>query len=167
MQIKGIPFIFRILDWILTPLMWLGSGMEKGALQETHPWHIQPFSPNLIPNSKGVKIIGSDLSTFSPKNPLFHLPTLGGWKKYVVLEAKNFSRYWYVGWKGEHFDQNQKIRSQINKLRIYSPQIKILSGPKNSSATFFAFDKKGQLISIKKIAEGRIGDKKYPNLRLL
>ena len=77
----------------------------------------------------------------------FHLPVLGGWRQYVVLEPED-TQDWYVGW----------ILSDaigISRIKLIGP-VRLLIGPDDVS--FFGINGKdyGQ-IPIRKIGEGRIG----------
>ncbi|MFZ3301804.1 MAG: hypothetical protein WA152_03775 [Microgenomates group bacterium] len=147
--------IYTFLDLFLRPLMYLLQGNFSEIPQETHPWHVKRFTWK----EKGVLIEGNDReSRFGqsglPKRfGLFHMPILGGLKKYVILENKNYINYWNVGWN-----------DQIQKLKIYDNRIKLLVGKEDFDA-FGLSDNKTE-VNLKIIDFGKIGDSKYKNVRL-
>lgn len=78
----------------------------------------------------------------------FHIPVLGGWKNYIVLEPKHVNDIWHVGWKQKN--------AQISILPITGP-IRVLCGSKD--VYFFGLNQNGEQIEIHQIGKGKIGDK--------
>ncbi len=150
-----LNFIFRLLDLFLHPVMYALQGNIAESPQETHPWHVKRF----IWKTKGLLIEGNDhesrfgQSGLPKRFGLFHMPILGGLKKYVILENKNYINYWNVGWN-----------DQIQKLKIYNNRIKLLVGKEDFIAFGLSDDKTE--VSLKIIDFGKIGDSKYKNVRL-
>lgn len=167
MKIDGVSFYFRFLDLLLFPLMWILSGFKLELPQETHPWHMQEIDEMQIPKDKLIEFIGNDNSKFSNKDkPFFHVPVLGGWRDYIVLEAENYGKYWRIGWILKYHNSNQKTDSQIQKLKIKSPYIKLLSGIDDSKKYFFAVSENGNFADLKIVGSGTLGDGKFRNVRL-
>lgn len=158
MKIKKVALCFRIVDFLLVPFMWF-LGKFTFPLQETHPWHVQTFLPKLgykrlMVKSKKTNLRFGHESRFG----LYHMPIFGGLNKYAVLEAHGFNNYWHIGWIGTN-------KSQIQKLPIRQSRIKLLR-PKNGYFEAVAFDEYGRNIKLKLVGNGRIGDRKYPGIRL-
>lgn len=147
--------IYMLLDLFLRPVMYLLQGNITESPQETHPWHVKRF----VWKTKGIIIKGNDheskfgQSGLPKRFGLFHMPILGGLKKYVILENNNYINYWNVGWN-----------DQIQKLKIYDNRIKLLVG-KEDFIAFGLSDDKTQ-VNLKIIDFGKIGDGKYKNVRL-
>ncbi|MBI2621100.1 MAG: hypothetical protein HYW63_00445 [Candidatus Levybacteria bacterium] len=165
MKIQKVPAYFRVFDYLLFPLMWILCGFKLELPQETHRWHMRNYPSIKVPKNKIVKITGDDPSRHSVKGfPFYHIPLLGGWKKYIILEAKNYRKFWNVGWIVEFKDRDEVIY-QIQGARIYSPFIKLLKGISDSDKTFFAVGDDGNFADIKQIDEGVLGDGKYRSVR--
>lgn len=166
MKIKKVPFYFRILDYIMIPVMWGLCGFYFEKPQETHPWHMRKFPKIEIPKNKKIEIIGKDKSKHTNKGRLlFHVPLFGGWKDYIILEAKGFDKYWQIGWIIEFYDNSEALY-QVQALPIFESKIKLLTGINDSKKTFFGLDKKGNFVDLKQIDSGKIGDGKNKDVRL-
>lgn len=167
MKIRSVSIFFRTLDHVLIPLMWILSGGKNDSIQESHLWHMQAFDPQEVPENIGIEIRGDDTSQFPNKSfGLLHVPLFGGWKKYVVLEAIGFSKYWHIGWKILYKNSSQKPLCQMQKLRIYSPYIKVLKGIPDGKRIFFGINEKGEFIRLQKIGESELGDGQFRDVRL-
>ncbi len=165
-QIEEVPFYFRALDYLLRPAMWVIDEF-KMPLMETHPWHPQNIHCDLIPNDISEKIVGQDPSRFSFDTlGLIHMPLLGGWKHYLVLEAEDFDQFWHVGWKITYLDPEKGRFCQVHKLKIYDRQIKVLSGINDSEKIGFGLNDSHQLIPLKIVGEGVLGDGQFEGVRL-
>ena len=165
---KLLP-LFRLIDWAMVPIMFVLGGFKKDSVQETHPWHcFRGFSPDDIDQSLAVPHQGTDNSTFKRHFLfLFHAPILGGWKNYVVLQPKQPTTPFYIGWVTYHKDTKAPLDIGINKLPIVDRAVRLLSGPPHYAGYFFAIDDKGRQIALEKVATGRLGDNAHPGLRLL
>lgn len=166
MEVGGVFFLFRIFDFLLIPIMIILSGFHFEYPQETHKWHMQVIDCSFVDEAKGVRVLGDDNSKFTNKTPLNHIPILGGWKNYVILEANDYSNYWYVGWKIKYIENKRPDKCEIHKLKIKSSQIKLLKGVPDSEKIFFALNKNGNFIKLKIADEGVLGDGKYRRARL-
>ncbi|MBI2032363.1 MAG: hypothetical protein HYV38_01910 [Candidatus Levybacteria bacterium] len=119
-----------------------------------------------VPKGKFVQIIGDDPSRYSAKGfPFFHIPMLGGWKNYVIIEAKDFGKYWNVGWIVK-FKNSKEVVYQIQALRIHSPFVKLLTGINDSEKLFFAIGEDGSFVDIRMMDRGSLGDGRYKTVRL-
>lgn len=84
------------------------------------------------------------------------MPIFGGLNKYVVIEVDNFKDHWHVGWCG--------VKIQLNKLKIYDNRLKLLYG--KGPYKVFAMDDRGNMMNVKIVGDGKIGDGKYDGIRL-
>lgn len=157
MKIKKLQGYYRIFDFLFIPFMWF-FGKFSFPLQETHKWHTYNINPKGLKNGTVVKAQKSK-SRFGHEVGfgLFHMPVFGGLDVYAVLEAQGFDNSWYIGWKGGE--------TQIHKLPIMQNRIKLLV-PIKGSYEALGFDKDGKQLKLKVIGYGKIGDGKFPGIRL-
>lgn len=156
----------QILDAVLYPMMWIGANFGQDSIQHTHPWHTRKLTDlevEYINPELNLYIEGSEqVNTLNKRNPLFHLPLLGGWKNYVVIENPLYNEEliipWHIGW----IYNNQ---AEIHKLPIQSAHIKMLTGPMGHTTTFFAISD-GIQIPIASKDTGKLFDKRYRDVRL-
>jgi len=144
--------MFRILDMLLWPFMWVLGGFAF-PVQETHPWHVRKWNWKY---NNGLAIKETDKKArFGHNDPLglFHMPIIGGLSKYVVIETKGFDKYWNVGW--ERF---------IHKLPIKQNRIMLLVGKKGLIA--YGLGDNGNNLKLKIVGYGTLGDSKFVGLRL-
>lgn len=156
MQTKIVPrkqSIFgKIGDTIMVPLMYLLQGNVQELPQRTHRWnnlHLKNYSLSDLDSNMIERVSGD---THAHKRwfgiiPLFHMPILGGWKKFVVLNPKSYTQEWYVGWIA--FDA-----LGVTKIPVTGP-VRLGIGPRQ--AYFFGLTKTGKQIEIDVIGEGHIG----------
>lgn len=137
--------------------MWFFNAF-KFPLQETHKWHTYNITPKGLKKGTVVNAQKSK-SRFGHEVGfgLFHMPIFGGLDTYVVLEAHGFKDYWHVGWKGGE--------TQIHKLSIKENRIKLLT-PIKGSYEALGFDEAGRQLKLELIGYGKIGDGKFPGIRL-
>lgn len=151
MKVSKLNLVFRLLDFLLWPFMFILGGF-KFPVQETHIWHMHKW----IWNNDGLKITETDKkSKFSYNTPfsLAHMPIFGGWTRYVVIEASGFKKYWYVGWK-----------NVLHFLPIYNNRIMMLTTDKGFTA--YGLSDTGEYLKLKIIGYGELGDGKYKGIRL-
>jgi hypothetical protein len=165
-SIKELPFYYRILDYLLMPAMWVFAKF-KPPLMETHPWHMQNIHYDLIPKSIGKNMVGNDPSPYDFNSfGLFHIPIFGGWKNYTVFEAKDFDKYWRIGWKIDFYD-SKKIRvCQVQRLKIYDSQVALLTGIDDSKKLIFGINDKNEPMELEIVGKGILGDGRFPRVRL-
>jgi hypothetical protein len=137
------------LDTLFTLIGWF-------APSKNHPWNRQILRKDqadgldrrMMVQRKGVKAIKRRWWW----SILFHIPLLGGWKKYVVLATKQgFNTKWHVGWKAS--DLGGEVA--VSQLTLDGP-VRMLIGPDDVS--FFGVDIAGVQVPIIQISEGRLGD---------
>lgn len=162
-KIRDLNPIFKILDLLFVPIMFVLGGFKLQNLQKTHHWHGLDINPERIDLKKAVTIKGSDKSRFVNTGGVtkhfgtFHMPIFGGWKNYIVLECKE--NPWHVGWISNSF-------SQIHLLPIKGNKVRVLSGKEGTETSFFAVDEKGNQIEISQVDQGKLGDNKYSDIPL-
>lgn len=164
MKIKETQFYFKIVDFLLTPIMFIIGGFKKENIQHHHGYHAVNFYGELD-KYKVVELLADSPSKYGSSGGflvhkgLFHMPIFGGWKNYVVLENMDFKDYWFIGWKtGGYF--------QYSTLSLKQPYVRLLKGRKGSKSYFFGLNSKGQQVKLGVVAHGVLGDKKYPHIPL-
>ena len=167
---RKLALYWRVFDLLMSPFMRLISGAIRERPQETHYWHVQTLPRDLLPllnKSKLACSIGEELSRHKVVGGiLFHIPILSGWKNYVVVEVQEQLEEWYVGWTIFTEKEENLFRFDIHKLPIKTRELRLLDGTNNTRFCFFAFTKDGIQLPLKIVGRGRIGDGKYPNIRL-
>jgi hypothetical protein len=170
-EIRPVPAYLRLVDYLLFPLMALLSGFNLDSVQETHTYHTQPVNPRLIDDSLALEVPGANASRFKNHGRitshfgLFHVPILGGWRDYIVLEASSTGP-WHVGWKLCDQYSGDILLCEVHRLPISDAQIKVLESPSGTILYLFACTPDGVQIPIRLVGEGTIGDRKYPGIRL-
>lgn len=171
MNIRPVSLGYRFFDYILSPFMRLISLAPFERPQESHAWHMQQLTPEEILSVKldACVFVHGDDTTFitSEMGPLFHIPLVGGWRNYVVLEIEGNMFPWHIGWivcdeKGE-----KTSIGELQRLPLYESSVRMLVGPIGKTTIFCAFDKNGvqQKLHIK--GKGCIGDgSRYGSIRL-
>lgn len=90
--------------------------------------------------------------------PILHIPVLGGWRDYVVIEPTKANHNWHVGWITANV-------MGISKINIKGP-VRLLIGPEDT--TFFGVNNEGDQIPLQEIDRGKIGNGgPYKNIPLL
>lgn len=163
-----ISTVLRLLDFAMIPIMFVLGGFKLDSIQETHAWHsFRKFKPDDVDLSKALSNTGTDERSFKRRLVfLFHAPIFGGWKNYIVLAPKRSIETFFIGWLVYDKSTNKLLEKGVHKLPIKNGSIRMLSGPPNYKGYFFAVDKEGNQIEIKRVGTGRLGDHKYPGVRL-
>lgn len=157
-------------DRALLPLMHAIGGFRRDSLQETHFWHGQPFPAERLDASLCVTVEGTDPSRHTNRLlplPLFHMPVLGGWTHYVVLEAANDGRPWHVGWQHLHHPDDFRASCKLNRLALGDARVRVLSLPTGYLTRFFAMDGSGAQRALRVVDRGCLGDGRHGDIRLL
>lgn len=153
-EVRKIGPISRFADWLMVPLMYLISGTFRERPQRTHAWNVQnltreeahEISSNLVMLAfcEGVPAIGR-------WGFLFHIPLLGGWRNFVVLEPNlPFTDIeWRIGWI------TSDVGAQMSKVPQHGP-VRMLIG--NDHVYFFGVTAEGKQIPLREIGSGQVGD---------
>lgn len=159
----------RVADTMMIPIMFVLRGFRTDSLQESHRWHPQSIEQDEIDPKLAVENHGNDSSRFSFEHRgsfLFHAPIFGGWKDFGVYEVDKSNSPFYVGWIVFRSSDNKFLNAAIHRLPIFDNQIRLLDGNKDSWGYFFALDKDGVQVPLKKVGAGRIGDKSFTQVRI-
>ncbi len=161
---------FRLLDWLLRPIMFVLGGCKADSIQETHYWHCQRIDMADVDPRFSVSIPGDDKSGVAANSllpfPRFHAPLFGGWRNYAVLQVQETAPIWHVGWVHRKFPSGSRPRAHVQRLPIESREIKVLKQPRGFLTDFFALDANGRQLLLKAVDEGVLGDMRYPEVRL-
>lgn len=148
----------RLADALMTPIMYLLSGTFYEAPQRTHVWNNQKLSPEQVTSwlIRNLAVsVGSNPRASKPKVlgilPYLHMPILGGWRDYVVLECllSEEDYPWHVGW----FVDGGVAGVSLVPLR--GRFVRLLVGP--APTTFFALMPDGEQVKLVQAGEGVIG----------
>lgn len=143
----------RIADYLMMPLMYFLQGTLREVPQRTHRWNNQKFKNNELSflTSEKMFTVAGDSSAFRRwwgPLPIFHIPLLGGWSKFVVLETTQ-DEPWFIGWlTGDTLG--------VSKIPLRGPvRVLVGSGP----AQFFALRLiDGVQLELKSGGHGRVGN---------
>lgn len=136
-------------DMIMAPIMYLVSGTIREKPQRTHPWNVCRMPQVLIgqiDRNKTVSFRGIQTAV-QPHIARLHLPILGGWRHYEVLEPTGKQDVWRIGWIAAE-------QIKVSKVPLRGP-VRVLLGP--SPVSFFGVGSDGSQIEIKRIGSGMIG----------
>jgi hypothetical protein len=147
--------------------MYLAQGTVREVPQRTHRWNNYKYHPaaTLAKEAK-VRVKGDPKAlreAWLGLIPLFHIPILGGWREYVVLEPAEDTVKWHVGW-------GQAVNMGMSEYGVSSITlrggVRMLRGPK--TVCFFGLTRRGRQIPLRIVGYGRIGDRgPYSKLPLL
>jgi len=157
LHVRPLGRLARLADaLILLPMyglsicMYLRWGSWESP-QLTHRWnntHLKYMDVEHLDDSMMVYSAStSDAVVRTSWLPRFHIPILGGWREYVVLEPDEDTE-WHVGWISD--------RVGVSRLTVRGP-VRMLLG--SAHVMFFGIRAKdGVQIRIRQKAIGRIGD---------
>ena len=104
MKIEPQNTLSKVADMLMLPVMYVLQGTFKEMPQQTHRWNNLKFPLTELAylRSEAMVTVSGDSTAvrrwWGPL-PIFHIPLLGGWSKFVVLEPiKPVVEGWYVGW---------------------------------------------------------------------
>lgn len=154
-HVRPLGWLARTVDVLMVPLMYLMAGTFSEVPQRTHRWNNSKLSMKAtkdLSNTYAVTCIGDDRAV--GRNGLldlrFHLPIIGGWKKYVVLCPLDVNQDWYIGWMST-------IDAGVSRIKLRGP-VRMLLGP--GEVTFFGLNAEtNEQVNIQETGRGRIGDK--------
>lgn len=149
-QRQGI--IGKIADYLMTPIMYVLQGNFREVPQRTHRWNNMHLKNKDISGLDAVLVetVPADERTSSwwiGPIPHFHMPILGGWKRFVVLAPKEPQEEWFVGWV---------LSDALGLSKIpLTHSVRLGIGP--LPLQFFAVDAHGRQIDIDIVGYGEIG----------
>lgn len=154
-HVQPLGWLARIADVLMVPLMYLIAGTFNEVPQRTHRWNNAKLSVETtkgLSDSYVVTCKGDDRAV--GRNGVldlrFHLPIIGGWKKYVVLSPLDVNQDWYIGWMST-------IDAGVSRIKLRGP-VRMLLGP--GEVTFFGLNAEtNEQINIKETGRGRVGNK--------
>lgn len=163
--------LFRVFDHLMSPLMRLISLAPFESPQESHAWHAQKLDDaniRSLDEQKCVKVRGDDPSIIKTgEGALFHIPLIGGWKNYIVLQTESGGSAWHVGWIVRDSETHEVIRAELHKLPLCNPRVRMLIGPPERTTTFFAVNEDGAQLRTEEVGRGKMGDGSvYKHIRL-
>jgi len=151
-SISPLPAWCMWLDWFLTPIMYLVQGSLRERPQQTHFWNNRRLSRaerNSLRDDLFLTLSGDPAARrrwFGPI-PRFHIPLLGGWKRYVVIKPDIDDYIWYVGWVTGDAEG-------VSLLPLRGP-VRLLLGP--DEVSFFGVDSCRRQINLRLVGEGFVG----------
>lgn len=147
----------------MLPIMYILQCTVYEVPQRTHRWNNTKLPASAIRDfdaSDMVTVLGdSDAKRrWLGPLPLFHMPILGGWDDFVVVEPKVVQSVWYIGWLP--FDT-----IGVTQIALDGP-VRVLVGPRQ--VQFFGVDALGYQIPIHVVGKGSVGTaKEYSKVPLL
>ena len=91
MKIEPQNTLSKVADMLMLPVMYVLQGTFKEMPQQTHRWNNLKFPLTELAylRSEAMVTVSGDSTAvrrwWGPL-PIFHIPLLGGWSKFVVLE---------------------------------------------------------------------------------
>ena len=152
LKLKDQSIVSRIGDILMLPLMYLLQMNISEVPQQTHYWNntkmssenIADFEADYMVTATGVE--GAVKRWFGPL-PIFHMPIIGGWSEFIVIESMEQKSEWYIGWLP--FDT-----IGISQIPL-TDKVRVLLGPR--PVQFFGVDAHGRQIPIKISGKGTVG----------
>lgn len=146
-----------IADLLMMPIMYLIQGTLCEKPQRTHKWNNAEFVPVTPLEKKQMVKVARD-RTASKRwwlgfIPVFHIPILGGWREYVVLELMDDSIRYHVGFK---FKEGGAEYCKYSLIPVRG-RVRMLRG--DGDVCFFAVSRTGRQLPLKIVGYGRIGVK--------
>lgn len=144
----------RFGDWCMLPLMYILQGTFDEVPQQTHRWNNSKFPLADIAHLQSELMVTVPGDPHAVRRwwgplPIFHIPLLGGWSKFVVLEPISpVVGSWYIGWIAGD------TQIGISQIRL-SNQVRLLVG--SGPAQFFGLGEAGEQISLAVVGHGRVG----------
>lgn len=153
-EVVPLTWYERLGDLLMIPIMYLLSGTLWERPQQTHRWNWQTvsFADRKELNQAQCCSAAPDWQACARgSSPRFHLPLLGGWRRYVVLEPSG-TEEWHVGWVILYTKE-----SGLSRICLSGP-VRMLLGPE--PVNFFAVRASdGKQVPLRVIAMGRTGDR--------
>jgi hypothetical protein len=147
----------RIADVFMLPIMYLIQGTFFEKPQRTHRWNnaVLPACVSLQEKAK-VRVSGDSDATrrwLFGFIPIFHIPILGGWREYVVLEPADSTTKYHIGYL---YSENGKKHRRYSLVPVRG-RVRMLRGPDDTC--FFAVTRTGRQVPLRVVGFGRIGER--------
>lgn len=153
----------KLGDRLMIPVMYLVQFPSLERPQVTHYWNNDTYPVAAIAHLNPAEFVSVSEEVGATKRwwailPIFHIPLLGGWKKFVVLEPKVVQDQWFVGWvAGDNIG--------ISQIKL-TDRVRLLRGP--SSVFFFGINEHGDQVTLQQVGEGVLRtDHAFKNVPLL
>ena len=152
LNVRRVNLIAHVADLLMVPIMYIVSGTFRERPQQTHAWNVQnlPLDGVKRLDSQAMVQYKGIAKQIARLGVLFHIPLVGGWRNYVVLQPTKHNGVWFVGWK------TSDVSVQISILPLTGP-VRVLIG--SGDVSFFGVTDDGMQIPIGEIGKGRIGDR--------
>ncbi len=152
----------RLLDKLFEPVMYWLQGTRSELPQQTHFWNNERWDAGWYHQDWFLSFSG-DTNAKQPRFlgfiPLFHMPRLGGWKRFVVLEPVKPVHCWRVAWTGPDNGGG------ITQIPLSGP-VRMTIGPR--PVRFYGLTSNGKQIQLRCLGKGEIGKAgPYANIPLL
>ncbi len=153
LTVKEESLFAYVGDMLMLPIMYILQGTIKEVPQRTHFWNNKKFTNSATKHLDSAQIITVDGDQNAVKRwwgfvPIFHMPILGGWKCYIVIEPAVPQDKWFVGWVVG--DTMVGVSNIVLKNRV-----RLLKGA--NPAQFFGLNEHGEQIIIRVVGEGKVG----------
>ena len=147
----------RLADICMIPIMWLLSGAPFERPQRTHFWNNCKLNPQRfmeLSHEMTMFVTNGDEDAIPQGWFRFHLPLIGGWRKYIVIEPKAANTdTWRIGWCVAN-DNDIPVLLGISQINLRGP-VRVLRG--KNKACFFGISEEGRQIPLSSIRVGVIG----------
>lgn len=141
----------RQLDAFFQPIMYVLSGTTRESPQRTHCWNNLKLSQRAVKHLLQFIMVYNTEVTATKRwfgwFPIFHMPIIGGWRVYVVIEPLVQGVTWHVGWVTAD-------SIGVSRISVQGP-LRVLIG--DGDVYHFGLDAQGRQIPIHMIGRGRIG----------
>ena len=148
----GVPG--RLADRAMRPLMFFVAGTVWEEPQATHRWNNRKLTDDEVRSLHRpyLHTVAGDRNAVTRRFfgiiPRFHLPIIGGWRRYVVIEPQLHSDTWYLGWIGTEV-------ANVSRVPVLGA-VRTLRGPLPVNA--FGIDSYGNQILLMEIGTGVVGE---------
>ncbi len=150
--IKEVGIVARVADWCFDPLMRLGSGTFFETPQRTHRWNNHRLTAYEVSCLNYALMVVCRGGVAPPRwkygLPIMHLPLIGGWKRYIVVQPEA-DRIWHPGWVAHDV-------VGVSRYAVQGPARLLYEG---GDVSFFAvMSRTGQQLKLKEVGRGQPGD---------
>lgn len=149
--VKPLSWFAKLANILMKPLMYIASGTFKESPQRAHRWNNTRLTIKDVgglDKSEMVHCAGIKGEMHSRWLFIYHIPILGGWRNYVVLEPIEKGIDWHVGC----------ITSDMIMVSRVKLQDKVRMLVSSKDVSFFGINAATyEQIPITELGRGRIG----------